>query len=96
MRCELGLKETTGPTGDSQYIDYQGGPTNGRATACRRRLAASLSEGPRFRKTKESHWTPDGGSALGVGVPPPVPARVPAPQFPQQSPSPPPIASTPF
>ena len=40
MSCELGSKETTGPTGGSQHREYWGGPTNGRAAACRRRLAA--------------------------------------------------------
>ena len=42
---ELGPKETTGPTGSTQQRDYSGspsqpgGPTYGRAAACRRRLA---------------------------------------------------------
>ena len=41
MSCELDLKETTGSTGSTQYREYWSGPTNGRAAACRRRLAAA-------------------------------------------------------
>ena len=37
VSCELGLKETTAPTGGSQHREYWGGPTNGQAAACRRR-----------------------------------------------------------
>ena len=40
MSCELGLIETTEPTGGTQKGEYLGGPTNGQAAACRRRLAA--------------------------------------------------------
>ena len=42
VSCKLGLIETTEPTGGSQHRDreYWGGPTNGRAATCRRRLAA--------------------------------------------------------
>ena len=38
VSCELGLKETTGPTGGTQKGECRGGPTNGQAAACRRRL----------------------------------------------------------
>ena len=40
MSCELGLKDTTEPTGGTQHREHWGGPTNGQAAACRRRLAA--------------------------------------------------------
>ena len=37
VSCELGLIETTEPTGGTQKGEYWGGPTNGQAAACRRR-----------------------------------------------------------
>ena len=37
VSCELGLIETTGPTGGTQHREYWGGPANGQAAACRRR-----------------------------------------------------------
>ena len=40
VSCELGLIETNPPTGSTQNRRVLGGPTNGRANACRRRLAA--------------------------------------------------------
>ena len=40
VSCELGLIETTEPTEGTQHREYWGGPTNGQAAACRRRLAA--------------------------------------------------------
>ena len=46
LSCELGCKETTEPTGGSQRREYWGGPTNGRAAACRRRLAAKATPAP--------------------------------------------------
>ena len=42
VSCELGLKETTEPTGGTQHREYWGGPTNGQAAACRRRLATAV------------------------------------------------------
>ena len=47
VSCELGLIETTGPTGGTQHREYWGGPTNGQAAACRRRLAAKAKPRPR-------------------------------------------------
>ena len=44
VSCELGSKETTEPTGGSQHRKYLGGPTNGLADACRRRLAAAFRQ----------------------------------------------------
>ena len=38
VSCELGSIETTEPTGGTQKGEYWGGPTNGQAAACRRRL----------------------------------------------------------
>ena len=35
VSCELGLIETTEPTGGTQNREHWGGPTNGRAAACR-------------------------------------------------------------
>ena len=42
MSCELGLKETTEPTGGTQNREYWGGPTNGRAAAPQRRGQPAL------------------------------------------------------
>ena len=42
MSCELDLIETTKPTGGTQNRGHWGGPTNGRAAACRRRLATAV------------------------------------------------------
>ena len=58
MSCELGLKQTTGPTGGTQHREHWGGPTNGRAAACRRRLAIA----PR----QQSLHPPKGSSDLAV------------------------------
>ena len=44
VSCELGLKETTEPTGGTQHREYWGGPTNGQAAACRRRLAIAFRQ----------------------------------------------------
>ena len=46
VSCELGLIETTEPTGGTQHREYWGGPTNGQAAACRRRLAAKAKPRP--------------------------------------------------
>ena len=40
--CELGVKGTTEPTGGTQKRKCWGGPTNGRAAACRRLAAAPM------------------------------------------------------
>ena len=45
VSCELGLKEATGPTGGTQHREYWGGPTYGRAAACRRRPRRRLRVG---------------------------------------------------
>ena len=37
VRCKLSLKEITEPTGGTQSREHWGGPTNGRAAACRHR-----------------------------------------------------------
>ena len=37
MSCELGLKETTEPTGGSQHREYWGGPTNSLRTENRQK-----------------------------------------------------------
>ena len=42
--CELGLKETNPPTGSTQNRESLGGPTNGRANACRRRRRLAAVE----------------------------------------------------
>ena len=42
---ELGLIETTEPTGGTQHREYWGGLTNGQAAACRRRLATAPMDG---------------------------------------------------
>ena len=49
LSFELGLKETTGPTGGTQKGECKGGPTNGQAAACRRRLAAKAKPRPQGR-----------------------------------------------
>ena len=56
VSCELGLKETTEPTGGTQQGEYWGGPTNGQAAACRRRLAAVELATPLHRKGGVSSW----------------------------------------
>ena len=54
VSCELGFKETTKPTGGTQNSEYWGGPTYGRAAACRRRprrrvrLELKLADMPTF------------------------------------------------
>ena len=46
VSCELGFIETTKPTGGTQHREYSGGPTNGQAAVCRRRLAAKAKPRP--------------------------------------------------
>ena len=60
LRFELGLIETTEPTGGTQHREYWGGPTNGQAAACRRRLAAvelATSCNPLRPPHGESQWS---------------------------------------
>ena len=53
VSCELGLIETTGPTGGTQHREHWGGPTNGQAAACRRRLAAAPMDGSIYHALRE-------------------------------------------
>ena len=43
VSCDIGLIETTGPSGGTQKRECWDGPTNHRAAACRHHLATSLS-----------------------------------------------------
>ena len=70
MSCELGFKETTEPTGGTQNREHRGGPTNGRAAACRRRLAA------------KAHPRPTGRGAALLAPPPSFPVFLLAPRHP--------------
>ena len=56
MSCELGPKETIPPTGDTQNRRILGGPTNGRANACRLSSRRGCAGSPAAPRGGGSFW----------------------------------------